>query len=181
MRIDIPERTKILVLTGPECSGKTTCAERLSKKYDLPRVSEYARYYLTENGPEYALDDLQNITMQQLKNEKEASSSHPLIICDTDIVTLEIWSLEVFGRSLHITDERAGSKLYLLSYPDIPWEPDPLRENPNDRLRLFDRYEEYLISNDLPYVILKENDRQSLELRSNRIPQQKNNVIYSGK
>ena len=176
MRIEVPEKFEILVLTGPECSGKTTCSERLSKKYNLPRVSEYARQYLTEFGPKYDFQDLQKITIQQLENEREAHSKHPFIICDTDIVTLEIWSREVFSRSLKIEDERATRKFYLLSYPDIPWESDPLRENPTDRLRLFDLYEEYLIANDLPYIVLKEEDRKSLTLSSNRIFRQKNEV-----
>jgi nicotinamide riboside kinase len=26
-------------------------------------------------------------------------------------------------------------------YPDIPWEYDPLRENPHDRLELFEQFE----------------------------------------
>ena len=34
---------------------------------------------------------------------------------------------------------------YFLCKPDIPWEPDPLRENPEDRERLFKLYERGLL------------------------------------
>jgi len=43
---------------------------------------------------------------------------------------------------------------YFLCKPDIPWEEDPLRENPKDRERLFFIYENQLKELNLPYSIL---------------------------
>ena len=181
MKIDLPANIEIIVLTGPECSGKTTTANRLADQYNLPRVKEYAREYLTENGPNYDFEDLEKITQIQLDTEIKANQEHPLIICDTDQVTLEIWSLEVFDTSLNLKDARALKKHYLLCCPDIPWEPDPLRENPLDRDRLFDRYKTYLEERKLPFTILNESERRALEITKCSFALPENAAIHSGK
>ncbi len=64
-----------------------------------------------------------------------------LIICDTTLQTIKIWSLEKFKKydDWFLTQENNYTH-YLLCDPSIPWEPDPLRENPTDRDRLFNLY-----------------------------------------
>ena len=162
MKIKIPEGTEILVFTGPESSGKTTCAERIAKESQLPLVEEYAREYLNLYGIKYTLEDIQEMAIEQVKRETQTHRNNPLIVCDTDIVTLEIWALEKFGISLCFTDELIDKKHYLLCYPDIPWEPDALRENPDDRLRLFERYEQFLKDLSASFTILKSKERNEL-------------------
>jgi len=164
MKIDISEGTEILVFTGPESSGKTTCANRIAQKYKLPLVEEYAREYLNTHGSKYSFVDIQNITALQVEAEAKTNKDNSLIICDTDIVTLEIWAMEKFGRALKHKDNLIGKKHYLLCYPDISWEPDPLRENPTDRVRLFAIYEQFLKELEVPFTVLKEEDRKGLEL-----------------
>ena len=44
--------------------------------------------------------------------------------------------------------------LYLLCTPDIPWIPDPFRENPHDRDQLFDIYHQELTGLGNPFVII---------------------------
>lgn len=46
---------------------------------------------------------------------------------------------------------------YFLCKPDIPWEPDPLRENPEDRKRLFKLYERDLLGLGASYNVLSGN------------------------
>ena len=41
--------------------------------------------------------------------------------------------------------------IYFLCKPDIPWEEDPLRENPNKRDFLFDKFKEKLSSRKKKY------------------------------
>jgi len=162
MKIDISEGTRIFVFTGPESSGKTICSERVAQEYKLPLVEEYAREYLTKYGSEYSFKSIQQIAEKQIEKEILAHQNHPLIICDTDLVTLEIWALEKFGKSLELDDDLISKKHYLLCFPDIPWEPDPLRENPEDRLRLFERYEQYLKEKNVSFTILREAERKAL-------------------
>lgn len=43
--------------------------------------------------------------------------------------------------------------LYLLCLPDIPWEPDPLRENGGEhRQQLFDAYKNELVKRNLNFI-----------------------------
>ena len=47
--------------------------------------------------------------------------------------------------------------VYLLTYPDLPWVPDPARSNGSDaiRMELFNRYEAEIQALDIPYYIIK--------------------------
>jgi len=162
MKIEIPEGKEILVFTGPESSGKTTCAERIAREHQLPFVGEYAREYLTANGPGYIFEDIQKIATAQIKEEKIAHQNHDMIICDTDLVTLEIWAQEVYNKTLGLVDDLKDKKHYFLCRPDIPWESDPLRENPLDRDRLFKIYLQYLIELKVSHTILGAKERNEL-------------------
>lgn len=164
MKIKICDSVEIIVFTGPESSGKTTCAERIARTNQLPLVEEYARDYLTIHGPDYTLDDIRKIATTQIENERETESTNSLIVCDTDIVTLEIWAQEKYNTSLNIHDHLSNKKHYYLCFPDIPWEADPLRENPNDRMRLFNIYKDYLENKNLSFTIVNEVQRTTLTL-----------------
>jgi nicotinamide riboside kinase len=50
--------------------------------------------------------------------------------------------------------DRRHYDLWMLCTPDIPWEADPLRENPYDRDRLFTVYRDMLDRLRKPYVII---------------------------
>jgi nicotinamide riboside kinase len=139
------------VVTGPESSGKSTLAAKLSTHFDLPFVEEYARTYLDRLSRPYNASDLEHIANVQLMTEAKVKNS----IRDTDLLTTYIWMEEVFGicrldwlESLSNNAE----KLYLLCKPDIPWVPDPQRENPGDRDRLYEKYKFYLAFLNLQYV-----------------------------
>ena len=45
--------------------------------------------------------------------------------------------------------------LYILCFPDIPWEFDPQRENPHDRLNLFNIYKRKIEGLKVDYAIIK--------------------------
>ncbi len=150
---------KRISITGPESSGKTWLAENLARYYNTFFVEEYSREYLEIHGADYVLEDVINIAKGQLERENEvAQKSKNLLFCDTDLLVTKIWCEVVFGScpewienqfSKHVYD------LYLLCCPDIPWEPDPLRENPDDRDQLFELYQSVLIENGLPFKIVR--------------------------
>jgi len=165
MKINLPQGKEIIVVTGPESSGKTTLVHRLREELGLPIVEEYARVYL-ESKPSHNYDykDLQIICKCQNIQETKAYKTYPIIICDTDIITIDIWSLEVFGKSISLPNLNSDKKHYLLCKPDIPWVSDPLRENPNDRDRLFDVYWKYLEERELSFEVLDEGARNGMLL-----------------
>ena len=135
-----------VLITGPESSGKSYLTEQLSHYFKAPMVNEFARDYLKEkNG--YAQTDLTRIAIGQMNLEKEGEKETPeFLFCDTGIEVVMIWSLEKFhsvDEQIELLAKESDYDLVLLCKPNIPWKEDPLRENPNDRDRLFDLYVEY--------------------------------------
>ena len=53
--------------------------------------------------------------------------------------------------------EQQKFDLIFLCKPDIPWEPDPLREDENRRKFLFNLYQEELFLEDEDFIILEGN------------------------
>lgn len=158
---------KRISITGPESSGKTWLTKKLAEHYNTYFVEEYAREYLEIHGAEYKLEDVVNIARGQLERENEtAKKCKDLLFCDTDILVTKIWC-EVVYRSCpewienqfnhHVYD------LYLLCFPDIHWEADPLRENPDDRDMLFELYKNALNKRGLPFKIVKGLGEERLE------------------
>lgn len=152
-----------VVVTGPECTGKSTLSEALAAHYGIPWVPEMARPYLDSLGRPYGEADLLSIAELQLRTEEERAKGKGgkpprAIICDTDLITIRIWGEEKFGRSDPWIIEQTESRpydLWLLCRPDIPWEFDPQRENPHDRDRLFAVYEEMLRTLGKRYAIIE--------------------------
>lgn len=148
--------THILVTTGPESSGKTMLATQLSEALQAPLVAEASRDYLTDlyrrkPGTRYTRQDLVEIARMQQAREQQALKLQPeWLVCDTDLLVIVIWSEVRFGHCepallQMFEDARTSTKrTYLLCDPGIPWQPDPLRENPQDREWLFGLYQHRL-------------------------------------
>jgi NadR type nicotinamide-nucleotide adenylyltransferase len=150
--------TKIAV-TGPESTGKSWLAEKLSRHFNTVWVPEYARLYLTEKNGVYRYEDILEIAKGQKREEQLLlNKANRYLFTDTEPIVTKIWSEVVFGKcDPWIIQEIQTNPydLYLLCYPDLPWEPDPLRENPDDRERLFDYYVEELEKYNLPFEVIK--------------------------
>lgn len=135
-----------IILTGPESTGKTTLAQSLALELELPLVNEFAREYLSENI-NYSYDDLAKIAKGQLESEAEAFEQNSTIICDTDLITIAIWSLFKYKKCEQWILDACQPKLtdiYFLCGIDVPWEIDPLRENPSERLELYELHKNML-------------------------------------
>ena len=147
-----------VAIVGPESCGKTTLAEAMASHFHAALVPEFSRAFLEKRGPEYSEKDLLSIAQGQIASEELVARDLPaLLICDTDLITVRIWSEEKYGRChpwILQHSERRHYDLWLLCKPDLPWEPDPLRENPDDRDRLFERYEELLDQLRKPYAVI---------------------------
>ena len=164
MKTNTPAGKTIIVVTGPESSGKTSLVNRLKADFGIPIVPEFARGYLENKGAKYDFNDLITIGKCQNIQENEAHNKFPLIVCDTDIITIDIWALEVFERPIDLPNFHTESKHYLLCRPDIPWVADPLRENPDDRDRLFEVYKQYLEKMGLSFDVLDEVKRKKWKI-----------------
>jgi nicotinamide riboside kinase len=143
--------------TGPESCGKTTIAKRFAAQVEGTYVEEFAREYLEQRNGHYDEDDLIKIAQGQIAQWNERSG---ILVADTEMLVLKVWSEVRFGRTNSFIEESLKTQdfnHYFLCYPDIPWESDPLREHPEQRLELFERYKNELEKMKLPYSILKGN------------------------
>jgi NadR type nicotinamide-nucleotide adenylyltransferase len=149
---------KRVTVTGPESTGKSKLAAWLANAYQTLWVPEYAREYLEKNGPDYSLADVEKIARGQLERENRmAEKVTQVLFCDTDLLVTKIWCEVVFGACPAWIEKQFLTHrydLYLLCYPDIAWEPDPLRENPDNREELFALYRSALEKNKMPYRIV---------------------------
>jgi len=148
-----------IVLTGAESSGKSTLTRQLAERFDLPFALEFARFFLEKSGPEYDLNLLEKMAdLHQTYQLQKIPTSVPIGFFDTDLLNYKIWAEEVFGQCPQkiLSDiELESSHTYLLCAPDLPWESDPLRENPHDRERLFERHLAEIKNLGRPYEIVR--------------------------
>ena len=146
---------KRIAFTGPESCGKTTIAKRFAAKVEGVYVEEFARAYLEPRNGQYDESDLLTIAQGQRAMWDEING---ILVADTEMLVLRIWSEVRFGRTNPVIEALLNNQdfdHYFLCYPDIPWQPDPLREHPEQRLELFERYINELEKMNLPYSILK--------------------------
>ena len=158
-------------IIGPESSGKSTLARYLAKRYNGVLIPEYAREYVERKGTtEVTFDELCFIAKHQIE-ELERLSTHSLthslthsftqpVFFDTELIITKVWFDYAFGRVPEWLNEnihRFPMDVYLLTYPDIAWVPDPARSTGSDAIRkeLFDRYEAEIQSLDIPYYIIR--------------------------
>jgi len=112
-------------------------------------VPEYARFYIDELHRPYHQADLAKIAEGQLAlyNAIQSNTSNQLI-CDTDLLTIKIWSEYAYGHCPHwITEQiQQSTAVYFLCNVDIPWKEDPQREHPNNRVELYHLYKNHLMA-----------------------------------
>lgn len=158
-----------IVFTGPESTAKSTLAKDLARAHNLPLVEEYARAYLNTTNMQYQKDDLDNIAKMQVYKEYVAQQGQSLIVCDTDILTIKVWSDKKYkNTSFHVNSmiksNDWSNKIYLLCYPDTEWVADPQRESPFERDELFDMYKRFLLKHKADFFVVDGLGPQRYEL-----------------
>ena len=150
-----------VVITGVECSGKTSLYEDLVQYFKAEGVSEFSRTFLTELERPYNQQDVLYMAKKQWEMEVIAESENAdLIICDTSLLVYKLWSLTKYGSCddwILETINKQSWDHFLLPHYDIPYEEDPLRESPNSRDKLFVLYLQELENLNVGYSILHGN------------------------
>lgn len=161
-----------IVLFGPESTGKTTLSRQLAEHYNTLWVPEYAREYLQNkwNIEQKTCEpkDLIPIAIGQMKLENDlAKKANKVLVCDTDLLETKVYSEAYYqGGCDPVLDKYAQENsydLYFLTYIDIPWEADDLRDKPNERERMFKAFEDCLKQYKKPYVLLKGGKKKRLK------------------
>lgn len=146
-------RHRVVVLIGPESTGKSTLAERLANRFSAPLSLEFAREYVSQRTAPLDHADIDAIARGQMALEdgvhrRVAEHTAALVIKDTDLVSTLVYARHYYGHSPrwleHAASERRGG-LYLLCAPDVPWVADgPQRDRPHARVELHARFAETL-------------------------------------
>ena len=146
-----------IVFTGPESSGKSILSSTISKKINAPLIKEYARDYLNKLNRDYKYSDLLKIAKGQLKLEEACinqKNKPKIMICDTNLQVIRIWSQIKYSRcDPFILENEDNKAYYVLCKPDFKWEYDPLRENKNNQMELFEYYHQDLIEKNRKFII----------------------------
>lgn len=143
-------------IIGPESTGKSTLAKYLAKRYNGVYVPEYAREYMEKLDRPYSYDDVVSIARHQIEHLQGVQDG--LYFFDTELIITKVWFEYKYGSCPDWLEKAIRDypmDTYLLTYPDIKWEPDPVRENPAIRLELFERYEREVQALDIPYYVVK--------------------------
>ncbi len=157
-----------VVVTGPECTGKSTLAAGLADHYHTTFIPEYAREYVENLGRPYTYDDVVTIAERQIGEEKEFEDrANGLLFYDTYLVITKVWFDLVYKRRPDWVDRVLGKKaihLFLLCDTDIPWYPDRVRENGGVmRKKLFRIYRQEIENFGFPYVIIRGKGEERLK------------------
>ena len=79
---------KVVVLAGPESSGKSWLAAELQAHFGGVMVGEYVRYFIDQHQRDTTLADIPAIARGQLAWEDAARAQQPkLLILDTHLLT----------------------------------------------------------------------------------------------
>ncbi len=171
-----PFFTKKVVIYGPESVGKTTMAKWLAEKFDTLWCPEYSRSYLEIRNQrddrigtniicEY--EDLEPIAIGQISEEEELlTEANKVLFCDTDLLTTSVYAHHYFQKCPKWIQDEAHSRtyhLYLLLHPDVEWVSDPLRDQPENRWELFEKFRDALQQDERYFVEIKGDYTERLE------------------
>ena len=160
MEKGVKKGIKRIVLIGAESTGKTELSEFLSGKYNTVSVPEYAREYIENLKRPYTYTDVEHIAYKQIELENEFyQKTDKILFYDTYLIITKIWFKLVFNKVPDWIDKKikdSNIDLFLLCNNDIPWIPDPVRENGGEmREKLFEIYKEELTQYGFNYKIVK--------------------------
>lgn len=152
-------RMKVVVLTGPESSGKTFLAERLQQRFGGLVVGEYVRHFIDREQRETCLADIPAIARGQLEWEDAARAQAPgLLILDTHLLSNILWSQTLFGDCPDWLEPALLERHYdlhlLLSPEGVAWQGDGQRCQPDlvERLRFHQDCADWLQRHARPWV-----------------------------
>jgi len=129
-----------IVVTGSECTGKSTLTDMLAKYYGVPYVEEYLRKYFVEHDGELTLEDAVPIAKGQLESELAVEAKRPpFLLCDTNMLSSAVYNKYYYKKNPEWIETALGERvytLYILCGIDIPWEDDGQRDRPLERGRM---------------------------------------------
>ncbi|AZP73624.1 N-acetylglucosamine-6-sulfatase [Pseudomonas poae] len=153
---------KVVVLAGPESSGKSWLAAELHQHFGGLMVGEYVRYFIDHHQRDTCLADIPDIARGQLAWEDAARAEQPnLLILDTHLLTNKLWSQTLFGDYPAWLDSELLARHYdlhlLLSPDDVEWTADGQRCQPEltDRQAFFQASLDWMQQHQQPALVIR--------------------------
>jgi NadR type nicotinamide-nucleotide adenylyltransferase len=147
-----------VALIGPESTGKSSVCALLAGYFHTAWVPEFARSYLETLGHRYTEEDVLYCAKKQIESEKLLLNvANKILFSDTEMINFRVWLMDVYGNCPQwIENEITQNKydFYLLMKPDIPFENDLVRENPQRRDYFFTLYKSELEKRNFHYAIV---------------------------
>ncbi len=128
-----------VVITGSECTGKTTLAREIAARLGAPCVAESSRAYAVARGGVLSAADVEpiaraTIAAQHAAQHAAQDAGGKSIVFDTDLVSTLVYARAYYGECPAWIEEECRAQLadlYLLCAPDIPWVADGIRDRPS--------------------------------------------------
>lgn len=161
-----PYFVKKICFYGPESTGKSVMAQKFADMYDTELVPEVAKEIITSNN--FSIEDIITIAHAQTDRVKEKlKTANKILICDTDVITTEIYSRKYLGdvpEILFHLEKEIQYDLYFFFDIDVPWVADGLRDLSGQRQEMMKIFEDELIKRNISSIRVKGNwnDRQKI-------------------
>lgn len=135
-----------VVVTGPECTGKTTLARAIASRLGAPWVPETSRAYAEARGGVLGAADVEPIATATRDALQRATAGGPaVLVADTDLVSTVVYARAYYGRCPAWVEQACRAELgdfYLLCDIELPWQADGVRDRPAaaDRAAMYDAF-----------------------------------------
>lgn len=165
-----------VVITGSECTGKTTMAARLAAHFGVQHVPEFVRRYAEQKGAPVEAIDHWPIAHGQVAEQDAAlaralAATQRLLVLDTDLLSHVTYCHHYTGGCDAGIEQMARARLadhYLLLDIDVPWVPDGIRDRGDRRDEVHALFVDTLERFGAPYTLVRGSwdERLSAALRS---------------
>lgn len=153
---------KVLVLAGPESSGKSWLSGEIQAHFGGELVGEYVRHFIDEQRRDTCYADIDPIARGQLAWEDAARARQPeLLILDTHLLSNVLWSRVLFNDCPAWLEQALLARRYdlhlLLSPQGVPWVGDGQRCQPHlaERQAFFEASQRWLLQHHQPVQVIE--------------------------
>ena len=147
---------KLVCFYGPESTGKSFMARRLAENYRTEFVPEVARELIISN--DFNQEDIILIARAQVERTfAKARKANKILLCDTDLITTQIYARHYLGAVppiIYELEKMIEYDRYFLFDTDVPWVSDGLRDLGDEKKReeMFLIFKSELDSRGISYV-----------------------------
>lgn len=144
---------------GTESTGKSTMARQMAEYFNTNFVPEVARELVSSN--DFLVEDIIKIgNAQTARIASLEMLANSVLICDTDLITTQIYSKHYLGivpEVLYELESLIRYDRYFLFDIDVPWVADGLRDLQNQREQMHSIFKNELEIRKIDYVLVRGN------------------------